>query len=89
MNSLFLNFHHISPGWARGIDADRLHFSVQFEGFAEASFAPSELRRSPLQKDTLVTWTLHYEDVPKGTVASADLSDFVVKSCKVMHDVAN
>ncbi|CAL1143971.1 unnamed protein product, partial [Cladocopium goreaui] len=62
-------------GWARGIDADRLHFSVQFKGFAEASFAPSELRRSPLQKDTLVTWTLHYEDVPKGTVASADLSN--------------
>jgi len=55
-------------GWARGIDADRFHFSVQFEGFAEASFAPSQLRRSPLQKDTLVTWTLHYEDVPKGTV---------------------
>lgn len=55
-------------GWCRGIEADRRHFCVQFEGFAEAQLAPSQLRRSPLQKDALVTWTRHDEDVPKGTV---------------------
>lgn len=58
-------------GWCRGRNQkDRRLLDVQFAGFGEETFSPSQLKRSPLQVDSFVKWTYHDDDVPKGAVGT-------------------